>query len=292
MAGSLVVASTSSAIGVEWEVEYSRFFNYPSLTSSCPSSLDPLTDQWRHRFRGTWISSSSSIASLKLTPDPSISDYVLTVTFLQKIHEEHYISKLNFTWPHVACVSGFPTRGSRVVFVGYRDCTGQIQKFALRFSTIHEIETFMNPLKEIMGMASGTGLLSDNYVSEISSQSEYVPSDEPQHRATEDWNRVATIDTSAYKVQSDLNYEVAQNSNSQEILLNCDPESIFTALPPSFTSLLMSCHPEKAQPIVSREADQPDLKSQIMRYLGDPSFQDILGKVEKVLSEMDEDTRL
>lgn len=41
------------------------------------------------------------------------------------LQEEHYISKLHFSWPHVSCVAGFPTRGTRVVFVSYRDGLGQ-----------------------------------------------------------------------------------------------------------------------------------------------------------------------
>ena len=40
--------------------------------------------------------------------------------------EEHYVSKLLFAWPQVACMSGFPARGSRAVFASYRDSLGQV----------------------------------------------------------------------------------------------------------------------------------------------------------------------
>ncbi|KAJ4840646.1 hypothetical protein Tsubulata_033202 [Turnera subulata] len=50
---------------------------------------------------------------------------VLRVSFLGKIYEEHYTSKLLFSWPQVGCQDDFPIRGSRVVFASYRDRSGQ-----------------------------------------------------------------------------------------------------------------------------------------------------------------------
>lgn len=46
--------------------------------------------------------------------------------YLNLLQEEHFISKLLFSWPQVSCVSGFPARGSRVVFVSYKDCVSQV----------------------------------------------------------------------------------------------------------------------------------------------------------------------
>ncbi|KAI8021000.1 hypothetical protein LOK49_LG03G00254 [Camellia lanceoleosa] len=296
MAGSVVALASEhmeksvTAIADQWEVEYSRFFNYPSLSSTFPT-LIPLPDVRRDRFRGTWISSSST-ASLNITADHSNSDFILTVNFLGKIHEEHYISKLYFSWPHVSCVSGFPSRGSRVVFVSYRDSLGQIQKFALRFSTSCEIEAFMNALKEILEDVRDTGLPRSNFASEMSYQSDFVPSDEP-YRPKKDWSATATIDSCTHQMQSSSKYEGGQNSNCQNAVLNGDIESIFAAFPPGFTSLMMSCQPVAEQAIAQpTEPEDNDLRYQITRYLGDKSFQDILCKVEKVMNEIGDDLLL
>uniref|UniRef100_A0A803L8H7 LOB domain-containing protein n=1 Tax=Chenopodium quinoa TaxID=63459 RepID=A0A803L8H7_CHEQI len=51
--------------------------------------------------------------------------------------EEHYISKLNFTWPQGSDDSGCALRGSR------------IQKFVLRFSSSKESQEFMESLKSV-----------------------------------------------------------------------------------------------------------------------------------------------
>ena len=93
-------------------------------------------------------------------------------------------------------------------------------------------------------------------------------------RPAEDWN---SVDTCTPQMQSSLNYEVTQTSNSQENLhsvdtytpqmqsslnyeaaksstshdpaQNRDFESIFAAYPPNFTSLVMGCHPVVEQGI-------------------------------------------
>ncbi|XP_058191993.1 protein POOR HOMOLOGOUS SYNAPSIS 1 [Rhododendron vialii] len=292
--------TTISAIGDQWEVQYARFFNYPHppLSSTHPS-LTPLRASARSRVKGNWISSSSSsTASLALTADHTGSGSILAVTLLGKIYEEHYISKLHFSWPHVSCVAGFPTRGTRVVFVTYRDGLGQwfvflldaklqcvptmsnfhciffitllstyivllcfqSQKFALRFSTSCETETFIYALKEIMGGSRDARLPCSSYVSGISSQSEFVPSDESPYRPKQDWD---SVDACTDQMQSGLDNEVAQSTNSQDTELNHDVECISgtSAFPPSFTSLVMSCYSDVEQSrgkFLSEISSQPD----------------------------------
>ncbi|KAH7835289.1 hypothetical protein Vadar_024724 [Vaccinium darrowii] len=374
MAGPLALVLLSEDTGKKaitaiedqhWEVQYSRFFNYPPPYTH--PSLTALRVTARNRVKGNWISSSSSsAASLNLTLDQKCSGFILTLTFLGKIYEEHYISKLHFSWPHVSCVAGFPTRGTRVVF---------IQKFALRFSTSCEVEAFVNALKEILCGSRDPRLPCGNLASEILSQSEFAPSYESPYRPTQDWN---SMDTYTDQLQSSLNYEVSQSKNSQDTELNRDIGSISgtSALPPSFNSLVMNCHSVGVQPcgnFLSEISSQPegvppdespyrpkldwisadthtdqmqsslnneiaqntcskntvltkdtessfgalppsfmslvmsclpvaeqggarepvsgdiDLKHQITRYLEDSSFQDMLVKVEKVISEIGED---
>ncbi|CAK9312375.1 unnamed protein product [Citrullus colocynthis] len=49
-------------------------------------------------------------------------------------------------WPHVSCISCFPTSGTRTI-ERYRDSADEIQKFAVRFSTSKETDSFVNILK-------------------------------------------------------------------------------------------------------------------------------------------------
>ncbi|KAL3501148.1 hypothetical protein ACH5RR_035597 [Cinchona calisaya] len=332
-------AMAMNAILEQWEVQYARFVNFPPLSSdsSAPAThhqplLVPRSDRSRKiRRGGVWCSSSSSAAagsaSLKLIAISS-TDVVLNLSLHCKIlvthfpflflnynldalrielklqlsaeysgffilQEEHRISKLHFTWPQVSCVSGFPARGARTVFV---------QKFALRFITIYEAENFIYVLKEILYSAPNK-IQGAEFNSEISSQSEFVPSiglpyrieEDQRHtttadtsttfRAEEDWRPTATADTSTHQGPASLNYEVGKYFYAKESMQNCEAEEFLSDFPPSFTSFLKNCCPaaEKSRASIPEEID---LKSQIARYLEDSSFQDMLIKVEKVINEL------
>ncbi|GMY26290.1 protein POOR HOMOLOGOUS SYNAPSIS 1 [Fagus crenata] len=307
MAGSLAIipidqienpmASISSEQW-QWEIQFSRFFNYPPLSSTCPD-LAPLPPKVRNRRpHGTWISSSSSSSSsafLRLLNDTSNSDVILAVSFRGKMLEQHYISKLHFSWPQVSCVAGFPARGIRAVFVSYRDQVGEIQKFALRFSTIYETEIFMNALKESLKDMRDIPPLNSDFGSEIVSQSEFMSSNRHPDRAFEKSNLMTSPQTYTPQMSPSLKNEVEQHSSNQEkeTAFSHNLEGIEAALPPSFTSLLTNCYAEVYQGAAqSNDCEEVDLKSQIVRYMEDSSFQDMLIKVEKVISEMGGDLTL
>ncbi|KAL2484510.1 poor-like proteinous synapsis 1 [Abeliophyllum distichum] len=200
------------------------------------------------------------------------------------LQEEHYISKLQFSWPQVSCVSGFPPRGSRAVFVSYKDGVGQIQKFAFRFLTNFEAEHFMNVL-EILDSAKLQGLPCD---SDLSYQADSVPSVGPAYRPEENWQYTTSADTSTHFIPP---IDKAQDSNPQESSQNVADEEIPPAFPPSFTSLMMNCYPaaNEAKPA---ETEEVDLKTQIMQYLEGSSFKDILATVENVINELGDDIML
>lgn len=56
--------------------------------------------------------------------------------------EEHYISRLHFAWPQVSCVSGFPTRGARSVFVSYKDRAGQAKTLSISETLLNLVVFF------------------------------------------------------------------------------------------------------------------------------------------------------
>ncbi|XP_074381142.1 protein POOR HOMOLOGOUS SYNAPSIS 1 [Apium graveolens] len=272
----------------QYEVEYSRFFN-PHTPSSTHPSLTPLKST-----RGNWISSSSSDSLVSLRVFAASFDrrsFVLLASLGRKVLEEHYISKLHFTWPQVSCLSGYPARGSRVVFFSYKDSAGQVQKFALRFLSVYETEQFISSLKEILDDSSDAGEPSSNFGSARSPPSECVISSESLYRPTKDWSPLPSASTQSHQISSILNLEAPQISNPLETIYYNPVGATPSNFPPSFTSLLMNCSPAVqqaagAQPPVIEDAD---LKDQIARYLGDSSFQDMLMKVQKVFSEIGDD---
>ncbi|XP_069153977.1 protein POOR HOMOLOGOUS SYNAPSIS 1 isoform X1 [Solanum lycopersicum] len=283
-----------------WEVQYARFIVCPASPHSSHSSLISLSSIGRKDGkRGKWIS-SASIVSLKLRTssfDPN-GGFILVVSLGDRILEEHYISRLMFSWPQVSCVSGFPARGSRAILVSYRDSVGQIQKFILRFLTIYEIENFMNVLKGKLDNANPQLIPCAEFDSAISSQSEFNPLDGASHRCgflreNKGWICAASGDSAPNYMPLNLAPEFSQDSHKEETKLSREADEILSAFPPSFTSFLTNCCPEidqvAAQSSMTKEVD---LKDQIAKYLEDSSFQDMLVKIEKVIHELGDNTVL
>ncbi|KAK7386767.1 hypothetical protein VNO78_27103 [Psophocarpus tetragonolobus] len=290
MAGNLEMVEQSLSVRDQWEICFARFIPYPTLSSASSSSSDLLPLPPRLRTvapRGNWIS-SSSVAFLRL----SLSHLLLTVSFNATLLEEHLVSRLHFTWPQVSCVSGYPARGIRTVLVSYRDSLGEIQKFAMRFPSIYEAESFIDVLKEILKGEKDPEPLNTDFGSEISSQSEFMSTNNHSHsRAREELSFMTPVDNYIPQLPQYVNNEVGQSSGSQEkgITPGHNFEGTLPALPPSFSALLMDCSQNNhAQPT----SEEIELKSQIVRYMEDSSFQDMLVKVEKVISDLGGDMSL
>ncbi|XP_077242740.1 poor homologous synapsis 1 isoform X3 [Tasmannia lanceolata] len=274
----------SSVIPIQhtWQVEFSRFFNFPRIFSSS-LTLKPLPKS-KTLCKGNWIS-SSSLASLCLLSNPAI----LVVSMGGKIY---------------------------------------IQKFALRFPTTFDAQTFLNAVKENLKDVLDVGYLRNDFGRENSFQSEYVASSGLEYRGGKD-SRLEIpsgmyMPTMLLTDFRDEQHECSQQlESSLEIPNECyipemplidvnneqhvcsqqpfshDFEGIFSALPPSFTALLTGCSTENNEasapisvtssmntaqlPMVPEEFD---LKSQVMRYMSDSTFHDMLAKVEKVIDEL------
>ncbi|XWS22635.1 hypothetical protein CRYUN_Cryun29cG0053200 [Craigia yunnanensis] len=278
MAGSLVVVETDrqeneepvNTIKHQWQVHFARFITYPSL----PSTYPLLRTRRCRAPLGNWIATSFPAASLQIINDRSSSKTILVVCLRGKILEEHYISKLHFSWPQVQCIPEFPVRGSRAVFVSYKDSADEIQKFALRFSTLYEVESFMNALKGNLKGEVEVEPLNTDFGYEFSTRSEFISSNGLPSRACQELSDLTPGDSYTPEMAPSLSYEIEQQPFDQDAILNHNSECIFPALPPSFTSLLTNCcsTAEQAsnQPTISEEID---LKSKIARYMEDSSFQ-------------------
>ncbi|XP_021901328.1 protein POOR HOMOLOGOUS SYNAPSIS 1 [Carica papaya] len=288
MAGSLAIVASEpldnppvAVNGNQWLVDFARFFTYPSLSSTHKSLVSLHTYNSSRQKQGTWLSTSSAAASLQIIKDQFTSDAILIICFRDKILEEHYVSKLNFSWPQVSCFSGFPARGCRVVIVSYKDSASKVQKFALRFSTICESEAFINALKD-----DPNDMDEVEFGSGLSSQSEIMSSNRLRARPCEDPSILSPVCAYIPQMPPSLNHRVDQSSCSQETRHNQSSKGISHSLPPSFTSLLTNCFSQNQQAQSSR-TEEVDLKSQIAKYMEDSSFQDMLLKVEEIINEME-----
>ncbi|KAE8722627.1 Poor ous synapsis 1, putative isoform 2 [Hibiscus syriacus] len=298
MAGSLAIVEADrheneelvKSIKGQWKIHFARFILHPSLPSTC-RSLVPLTKRQRSRSRGgNWIATSSPAASLQIINDLSSSETILTVSLSGKIlctrdvesrvdeRRTLHIQSALLLWPQIQCIPEIPARGSRAVFVSYKDCTEEIQKFALRFSTNHEAESFMNTLQEKFKGEVEIEPLNTDFGSDFSPQSEFISSNRLPSRANQELTDV-NLDGSytpqmspslsyeirhqsfdqdpilnnnsdgsyAPQMSPSLSYEIRQQSFDQDAMLNNNLEGIFQPLPPSFTSLLTNCCAEKGR---------------------------------------------
>ncbi|XP_073056776.1 protein POOR HOMOLOGOUS SYNAPSIS 1-like isoform X2 [Primulina eburnea] len=281
------VATTSSLID-QWNIHYARFVNYRStLVNHTHPSLTPISAAWKNRHQGgTWITTLSA-ASLKLIfkrTAEGLDDVVLVISLRSCVLEEHHISKVYFSWPQVSCVSGFPARGSRAVFVSYKDGIGQIQKFALHFFTVFETEKFMDVLKEIFANGSPRLLEYPGINSEISSQAEVLPFDGPRCRSDGDWQLTASAETSSPLMPPVLESNAVQEQFAPKTIELREAAETIASFPPSFLQLLNNCNPavDEAKPI----RHEKDLKTQFMRYLEGNSLQGMILEKQSSSFEM------
>ncbi|XP_073132705.1 protein POOR HOMOLOGOUS SYNAPSIS 1-like isoform X2 [Henckelia pumila] len=295
--------TTPSSVLDQWKIHYARFINYSStVVNRTHPSLTRLSAAWKNRHQGgTWITALSAV-SLKLMFERTaegLDDVVLVISLRSRVlilQEEHHISKMYFSWPQVSCVSGFPARGSRAVFVSYKDDIGQIQKFAMHFFTVFETEKFMDVLKEISANGSPRLLEYPGLNSEISSQAEVLPFDGPTCRSDRDWQCAASAETSSQLMLPVLESNAVQEQFVPEAIEIREAAETIASFPPSFTQLLNNCNPAvdevnylcAAKPIKHVE----DLKTQFMRYLEGTSLQEIIATVENVINEFGYDIAL
>lgn len=289
MAGTLETLETSTSFTIKghWQIHYSRFFNYPSSTTS--PRLRSVSKAKKILDKGNWISSSST-ASMHLLTYHSLPEVVLVIKLRGKIYEEHFISKLQFSWPQVSCLAECPLRGGRVVFGCYRDHLGDIQKFAMRFLTSYDSQTFINTIKESLKNATNAELLSSNFGPEFSSQSKFFSSYGVNYRADLQPSYVHPVGNYTPPVQPSLNYGGMQYIYPEKITIAHGLEGT-SSLPSSFTSLLADCCTETQQE-QRKLPKEIDLDSQIWRYMTNPSFNYMLSKCRESYYEMGRDLSL
>ncbi|KAF8408282.1 hypothetical protein HHK36_007431 [Tetracentron sinense] len=259
MAGVLYLMSaenseaSSTAIKDQWEIEFSRFFNYPSISSTSPS-LKPLLKSRRIRCRGTWILSSST-ASLHLVTYHSNPEGILVVSNRGRIHIQKFA-----LW--------FSTSCEAQTFINA--LKGSLKDVGYIGPPTNDFGSEISSKCEFIS-SNGHQFRADEEFSFVAPVDIYTPEMPPVLK---------------YKGEEHTcSHETVPGHETY------NAEGIFEALPPSFTALLTNCcaEAEQEQPAVPEEVD---LQTQITRYMMDSSFHAMLSTVEKVINEMGDDLAL
>ncbi|KAK6920652.1 hypothetical protein RJ641_014330 [Dillenia turbinata] len=304
MAGKNVDGREVSAMRDHWEIQYSRFFEYPPRPRalhphSSTWSLRPLPESRRNLSKGTWISSSPSSTSFLDLIYYNASQWTLIVSLQEKIYEEHFISKLHFSWPQVSCVQDCPVRGSRVVFASYKDSEGQASihiVFGLLIDIILALpgpevcnalfKRFRN--RNFHAFFEGhVAAAGSNFELDILTQTEFTSQDVVQQSAEDDMDLVNPTWKDTTQMQTVRDHDVIQQSCSEITAVGHDYADMSSPLPPSFTVLLSNgAETEQEQP---KPLEDIDIMAQLLSYLkgiNDSSFCDTLNKIEKVIYEL------
>lgn len=289
------------ALKQHFQIDYSVFFNHET-TSYCQNSQSLLLQKEKNKNQvderlilqtkkkrgrskgGAWLSSSSSsMASLFLFRYTSDSPLVLLISLAGRIQEEHFISKLHFSWPQMSCASR-----SRVVLASYKDSVGQIQKFAMRFVNSLESQSFIDSLKESLRVettwASTSNLLPGQ------PENELIQMDGVHQSAAEQLNPIYPASYDTPPLQASVSHGVG-NAVSSETLSPANNRSTDGNLPSSFTAFLNdSCSEPQEEPL--NDPMEVDLFSCLAKNLSASTFYVMLGKLEKFIRDTGGDLAL
>ncbi|XP_019094743.1 PREDICTED: protein POOR HOMOLOGOUS SYNAPSIS 1-like isoform X1 [Camelina sativa] len=286
-----------------WQISYARFVQFPSSPSPYPS-LKPVgkRDLYYPPY-GTWLSTSSSNVSLQLVDELNRSDVILSVQLGGKLLIQKFALRfstcdaaLDFVVTLKEKLKGLEEAENQrnetmceVTFQsGYNPFNGRIRRATEeKPSMVKPLNSYV-PEMQLPRLEYEPQNQKFETRSEVSFQSDYNPSDETVSRATaEEPNMGNLLDSYVPEMLPRLEYETRQTLYQPESAISRIPNQSSNNLPPSFTSLLSGCFPnstlDAGQTTVKQDAD---LKSQILNYMEDSSFQDMLQKVERIMEEI------
>ncbi|XP_048545465.1 protein POOR HOMOLOGOUS SYNAPSIS 1-like isoform X1 [Triticum urartu] len=240
----------------EWEVEFARYFASPLRDTSPPPPPPPgvrYVTSATDCHPGAWLPAATPAAlRVSRSSHPSAAP-VLTVSVVGVVFEEHFVSILNFSWPQLTCGGQCPGSGSRVLFVSFCDKSKQIQKFALRFPQLSDVESFLNCVKECLGDTMDIASSGCDYICEdSSSRSEYIASNELPHSFEEP--------ASDHRTEAPaLCYHEEPDLPVSEPLLTSNIDNINSGFPLSFTEMLTNLSTETEYALCMYGSDAVDL---------------------------------
>ncbi|KAF7100891.1 hypothetical protein CFC21_102334 [Triticum aestivum] len=242
----------------EWEVEFARYFASPLRDTSTTTTTPPppgvrYVTSATDCHPGAWLPAATPAAlRVSRSSHPSAAP-VLTVSVIGVVFEEHFVSILNFSWPQLTCGGQCPGSGSRVLFVSFCDKSKQIQKFALRFPQLSDVESFLNCVKECLGDTMDIASSGCDYICEdSSSRSEYIASNELPHSFEEP--------ASDHRTEAPaLCYHEEPDLPVSEPLLTSNIDNINSGFPLSFTEMLTNLSSETEYALCMYGSDAVDL---------------------------------
>lgn len=137
--------------------------------------------------------------------------------------------------------------------MSFCDKSKQVQKFALRFPQLSDVESFLNCVKEFLGDTMDITPSGCDYICEDSSSpSEYIASNELPHSFEEPASDHRTeVPALCYHEEPDLPVI--------EPLLTSNIDNINSGFPPSFTEMLTNLSTENERALCMHESDAEDL---------------------------------
>ncbi|KAB2624769.1 hypothetical protein D8674_016429 [Pyrus ussuriensis x Pyrus communis] len=250
--------TSGAAVRERWEVRFSRFFCYHPAHSTCPD-LIPLSTRIRNRSTaGNWVSSSFSLAMLQLAHDhsSSSSDVLLTVCFAGQV-EEHYVSNLQYVWPHVSCNPRLPSKGTRAVLVSYRDSVDEAERFMISLKKKSYCKQKPFRLVLFFRGSSTLNLLITDMESEVSSQCEFVYSARPPLDQVCTHYVMTPVQTYTTQILPSFGNAAEHYSYAHPMMHIHNFQQNFPAIRPGFTALLNDYRGtiEQAQSTVSESVN-------------------------------------
>ncbi|XP_038982951.1 protein POOR HOMOLOGOUS SYNAPSIS 1 isoform X2 [Phoenix dactylifera] len=286
MAGALGFSPAVPSAGVlvvaeQWEVEFSRFFNFPRRPSLLPPGLRPLP-KGKLRSNGTWITSASP-ALLRVLKSHASAAPVLSVSVNGNVHIQKFAVRfpaccdaekfLNFVKECSRDIMDIMPPGSDFV------CENSSPSEFIASNGLHYRFDGESSFEEpVMTCAPEMPALSYNEEQTECSLRPVVA------------NNIDTIFSGLPPSFTELLTNCSTDTEKvQKLTANTDPASQNGGYPLDPSSHGIA---DAAKQPNSMEVEETDLKTQIAKYMSDASFHEMLFKLEKVIDELGGDLAL
>ncbi|KAI5083337.1 hypothetical protein GOP47_0003080 [Adiantum capillus-veneris] len=289
-----------------WLVRMAQYIPPPSAEAF--ASLLPFFKRRRGaNLPGTWLS-SKSMATVTLSSAASNGLGPSIALILQgRVHEEHLLSNLAFTWPRFRDENEETASPGRVILASYKIfCTNEKHKFAMQFETVLQAEWFFETVKQLID--------SHNGALEGSCNVDNSPINVRQHAdncgcyplgtetALSGPGASSVISHEALRIKSTtLPKEVFPLSELSVNASSLSERNLPVVLPPRFPSFqlhqqqLQACNGsfqqggENSAEFAVDLQNEKLLKEKLAICFLDPEFQDFVSRVERIWHSMEEE---
>ncbi|KMZ57222.1 hypothetical protein ZOSMA_88G00410 [Zostera marina] len=308
-----------SGMDRQWEVEYARFFNFPIPIPSADSVRLRRLPPKRTTTGGTWLVSSSSQSSALLRIVKShFAKPLLSILLHGIIVEHHIVSNLKLWRPQSRCALDCPDNAGKIVlftFIESSSTRPQTQKFAVRFPTCIDAHDFFTTAQEstdgILGIQGSDLTCEENSHSSHQSIVDFIPkgfdSDKntfpkPSFSTSLDFppsfrelliNCQTKVPEQLEQSGTPLNSQTELSATVADISdLNLETQTETCKVSSFLTESTDVCLSELANALENPISEVALNPSELLKYMSDASFMDMLATVKSVITELGSDLLL